>query len=149
MASKEELHLIKETFENLSPQQENDFCMVVKDGEKILGYSNGIIPHENLAVITNLYILTSERGLGFGDGLLRATFNSLELNGSKWVLIEGREGLKDFLVHEELCSLDQAPISEELNHTLDTWKKELDKNKYFYCEPKEFFSRKCKGSKKL
>lgn len=148
MASQEELNLIKENFENQSSQQENDFCMVVKDGANILGYSNGIIPHENLAVITNLYILPSERRLGFGDGLLRATFNSLELNGSKWVLIEGKEGLKDFLVHEELCSLDQAPVSDELNHTLESWNKELVKNKYFYCEPNEFFSRKCKGSKK-
>lgn len=149
MASQEEQNLIKKNFENQSSQQENDFCMVVKDGANILGYSNGIIPHESLAVITDLYILPSERGLGFGDGLLRATFNSLELNGSKWVLIEGKDGLRDFLVHEDLCSLEQAPKSEEFEHVLGVWQKNLDRRKYFYCEPKEFFSRKCKGSKKV
>lgn len=114
------------------PQRPTDsaFFMLIKDGNIPLGFSMVSVDSPHAAHISYLYIKRSDRGLGLGDGLLRASLNLLDLMGISQVLLEGHEALTGFLAHEGL-----KPILEG------------DKTLY-YCAPREFFSRKCKGSER-
>ncbi len=149
LATEKDILLIKETFKDQSIQVDSDFYMVVKDGEKVLGYATVILPSNEFAVIKELYIHSNERGIGFGDGLLRSTFNVVDLRGIRWVLVEGKAELEGFLKHEELALLDKTNIPEELAVALNKWEGNLEEYQYYFCEPKEFFSRKCKGIQKM
>ncbi|GAB6087838.1 GNAT family N-acetyltransferase [Alkaliphilus crotonatoxidans] len=117
--------------EGLAPQEkttDSAFFMIIKDGNALLGFAIVEADPAERATIKYLYIKKSERGLGLGDGLLRATLNLLDLMGISEVFIEGHSTLTAFLAHE---GLKPRPEAQQL----------------FYCDVKEFFSRKCKGSR--
>lgn len=68
---------------------------VVYDGEKILGISQYRFLDADIAMIDCIYITPTERKLKLGDGLLRATLNSIEIRKGSSVI---------FYVNDEECS---------------------------------------------
>lgn len=148
IASENDLVSIKK-FSNRPIKEDVDFYMIIMDGERLLGYAAVTLPCDEFAVINELYILPSQRGMGLGDGLLRATLNAIDLKGIHWILIEGHKELNSFLIHEELSPLNKDEIPFKLISSLKKWDKDYGYKEYYYCQPREFFSKKCKGSKMI
>lgn len=102
-----------------------DTMYIVLDGSNVLGFGYSNI-YDGEIYLDHLYIETSERLSKLGDSLFRALLNSLALQGITTVYMRNNPIYNDFLNAEDIyLHGDRYEIS-------------LD----------EFFSRKCKGSKK-
>ncbi|SCZ01445.1 GNAT family N-acetyltransferase [Alkaliphilus peptidifermentans] len=119
--------------------------IVIKDRSEILGIANFKKLSNKAAEIKLIYIVPRERGSKLGDGLLRGTINFLMENGYTFVLIKTNENLNDFLLHQGLVPLNEVSLFDELEIELRSLN--LNNSAFFYCNPKEFFQRKCKGSR--
>ncbi|KAB3534005.1 GNAT family N-acetyltransferase [Alkaliphilus pronyensis] len=133
------------SFNELAPEQEDLSSIIVKEGNKVLGISNYKRLSVEAAEISFLYITPNARGNSLGDGLLRGTLNYLMEKGYSHIFLRSNKKLEDFYTHEGLLPLTSHLLSEELQLQLKNLS--LNTSDYFYCYPKDFFQKKCKGSR--
>ncbi len=123
-----------------------DYFLLLEAGV-ILGYSRFNRLSQSYASIEVIYVFGGERGMGLGDGLLRATLNYLLQQGLPYAVLLSDEGTNSFYQKEALIPLIQTEAYEAIINSGAYGKALLD-NAYF-CDINSFFSRKCKGSKGL
>lgn len=122
-------------------------CFIVDDGGQIIGVCIYDWIEAHMACIQAIYLKESERNYKLGDGLFRATLNSIELNGGSCVICRGCESEITFYVHEglEQLSINSTRLSNRI------WEKVIcSKNDQFaFLESiQAFFSKPCKGHNK-
>lgn len=132
-----------ENFVNLNEETK---CFLVEDGGQIIGACvyDWLEPH--IACIQAIYLNESERKYKLGDGLFRATLNSIELNGGSHVICCGCENEIAFYLHEglDLISKRSTRVSEGI------WDKGIcsKQDQFAFLESiQAFFSKPCKGHK--
>lgn len=128
-------------FLKVSPDDE--FMLLIERGQ-ILGVTKFKRLSEECSVIESIFIVPSERGIGLGDGLLRATLNYLLLQNTEVAILISDQRTDGFYSHEELNSLKM--LGEYPSYLTEYLDKSRLENSY-YCQLNSFFTRKCKGSK--
>lgn len=123
---------------------EKEFMLAEEKGQ-IIGISVFRRLSGGFAAIEGIHIISSERGMGLGDGLLRATLNYLCIQALDKAILLADKSLADFYLHEGLIQLSQS--DGHLTSIFEASYSEEVLRNCFYCSIGEFFSRKCKGSK--
>lgn len=122
-------------------------CFLVIETKKILGFTQYKRLPSGYAVVETIYITPEERGMGLGDGLLRATLNYLMQQAVHHVILLSTAETDGFYQSEHLIPLIQTEAYDNLVNS-GAYDKEMLENAYF-CDINSFFNRKCKGSKGL
>lgn len=121
-----------------------DFILLLEGGQ-MLGCTKFNRLSEGYSAIEGIYVIPSERGMGLGDGLLRATLNYLQLHGFEKAIMLSDKATEGFYAHEDLALTNQNKDYSKLQELACYTKDSLEAS--FYCDIDEFFSRKCKSSK--
>lgn len=130
------------------PESHNDLwkckAFVVQDSERIVGLCAYEFLSDETAVVRMIYIVPEERGNKFGDALMRAVLNSIEIHGRDRVIFLGNSSELNFYAHEGMEAIDDAfLLSDDLRDRLSINLEALEG----LCLPsvKAFFSKPCKG----
>ena len=122
-------------------------AFVVLDGGKKVGLSLFTFIDSDMALMKLIYIDPALRGLKFGDGLLRASLNSIEIHGGKAVIFEGGAEELSFYLHEGMTSYSDIS-DEEMKRVTEAYEP-LKGRLYAYCRSiAAFFDKPCKGHAK-
>ncbi|HAS74786.1 MAG TPA: hypothetical protein DCS67_11640 [Clostridiales bacterium UBA8960] len=120
---------------------------VVIDGDNTIGLCLYTFLSVDTALVKLVYIKPSERNLKLGDGLLRASLNSIEIHGGERVIFEGNLTEQSFYLHEGMTKLNDFSEVEmaSFSHGME-W---LEDRYYACCKSiSSFFSKPCKGQSK-
>ena len=123
-----------------------DFLLLLERGQ-MLGCTKFTRLSEGYSAIEGIYVIQRERGMGLGDGLLRATLNYLLLQGFNKTILLSDKATKGFYLHEDLLLTNKSKDYFQLEELAYYPKDSLESS--FYCDINEFFSRKCKSSKEV
>jgi len=128
----------------LGDGRNQDFILLLEGGQ-LLGCTRFKRLSEGYSAIEGIYVIPSERGMGLGDGLLRATLNYLQLQGFKNAILLSDKATEGFYLQEDLAYINQSKDYFKLVELAFYTIERLETS--FYCDIDEFFSRKCKSSK--
>lgn len=110
--------------------------VLIEDGN-ILGY--GAYQRQNdEAVVAVLYIDPAVRGMGYGDGVLRALLNLMDRSGIRRFFIAAEITARGFLAAEDLAPCTEVPGWVEAPSSECFW---------FEGTLPEFFQKPCKGGR--
>ena len=143
--------LVKEIFQSLGIEKQAFYSedakyFLIDTGEEIIGICAYEMIESHIAHVRTIFIKETERRFKFGDGLFRATLNSIDLNGGISVIFTGNEKELAFYLHEEMEEITHG--SSRLN--VAVWDKILcnSESKMAYLESVgDFFKKPCKGHK--
>ncbi|SDK48036.1 GNAT family N-acetyltransferase [Natronincola ferrireducens] len=119
--------------------------MIILDKKKLLGFSEIKNFNNFIAEIINIYVNEDVRNQGLGDGLLRASMNYIEKNGSEWVVIQQNEALENFLFKKGLQLLKDIKVPPSIREYL----KEYNNSTTLLCNIPLFFQKGCKNKKSM
>lgn len=117
---------------------------VVQDSERIVGFCAYDFLSDETAVVRMIYIVPEERGNKFGDALMRAVLNSIDIHGRDRVIFLGNSNELKFYAHEGMDVIDAVfLLSDDLSGRLPINLETLEG----LCLPSvnAFFSKPCKG----
>lgn len=120
---------------------------VVCDGDVIIGICQFEFIDPNTALIDGIYITPAERKLKLGDGLLRATLNSIEIRGGSSVIFIANEEEHSFYQHYQFGDIDLQ--NQPLTSSNEKIQKMSNGNHLMQLTSiSEFFNKPCKSSVK-
>ncbi len=118
---------------------------VVYDRDVILGICQFEFIDPDTALIDGIYITPAERKLKLGDGLLRATLNSIEIKGGSSVIFIANEEEHSFYQHYQFEDINIQ--NQRLASTYEKVQKMCNGNHLMHLSSiSEFFNQPCKGS---
>lgn len=134
-----ELEVTAFDFSTLEYEKLHSF--VVIEGSETVGICLYSFLSTDSAVVKLIFIKPSIRNIKLGDGLLRASLNSIEIHGGTHVIFEGNLVEQSFYLHEGMKRLSDVFNTEnapEYNYLEDRY--------YAYCSSIfDFFNKPCKG----
>ncbi|PHS36570.1 MAG: hypothetical protein COA82_00970 [Alkaliphilus sp.] len=151
-ADKSQFSMIEIFFKENKLNLKNEFnhsanYVIVLEEKKIIGISEILYKDSKVPIIEMLFVISSKRSKGLGDGLLRATLNCLLKEGHELVLLKKNNKLNSFYLQENLKHFEESVKEKEFNAVImkedNPSLKELNLEKYFYCKPETFFRREC------
>lgn len=107
-------------------------CFVVVESGCIHGVC-GIIENESVPIIDFILVDSNQRGLQFGDGLLRAALNYLDHTRHPLVYVKSNSNTKAFFEKENLVPRDTLDPDPDFS--------------FFEVHLLDFFNTPCKGSR--
>lgn len=120
---------------------------VVYDRDIILGICQFEFIDSNTALIDGIYITPAERKLKLGDGLLRATLNSIEIKGGSSVIFIANEEEHSFYQHYQFEDINIQ--NQLLTSSYEKIQKMGNGNHLMQLSSiSEFFNQPCKSSVK-